>query len=234
GTAGDHMSARPWWFPTAVFVAPIWLALTVVTFAIGLWQRDVDPASVGLAVLCLLAGPALTFVHLARAEDRWRDGSRPADLNRWGSMSAAAEHPWRVVALVAVIPIGVIGAFLLSAVIVFAAPAGLRSWLLFVFSVVWIGGPLSLLVWAIRRGGWSTDQSSPFKPMVWRWPVTTGVLGMATGGAWIGLGLWGVSQGRFFDLGSALVFGLPLFLSSWKRLGTRDHPDRHYGREART
>ncbi|MGH2609934.1 MAG: hypothetical protein ACRDHF_12715 [Tepidiformaceae bacterium] len=73
------MSERPWWFPTAVFVAPVGGAL----FAFGT-VADLPGLIDGLLVVVGIFAP---IVDLARREDRWRDRIRPPAIGRWGPRS---------------------------------------------------------------------------------------------------------------------------------------------------
>lgn len=81
--AVEHMGMseeRPWWFPTAVIVAPACGAVIVLMDLVATFHT-----AIAFPIAVAAIGTAIT--DLARREDRWRDRVRPGQYGRWGPTS---------------------------------------------------------------------------------------------------------------------------------------------------
>jgi hypothetical protein len=217
------MSERPWWFPTAVFVAPVAAVLSMVGVASAVRCDEPVWSTV------LLGAPVVPFLDLARREDRWRDRERPSHVNRWGAPAVQTTRPfWRagreVAWAVAAVVLVLVWTFLMIAM-----PDGARG-LAFALSVAgFILLGLGMLVWSLRNGLVETRDPFWMRQVTWRWPVTTAAASLTFWCVVIVGSLGELASGGWFALVWILVAGLSI-RGPVARLRDRMHPDRHYGR----
>lgn len=220
---------RPWWLPTAVFFGPVCVLLTTATVFVGLWQRDIDRQSIAVVGLYLLLGPVLTAVHLGRAEDGWRDRTRPPHLNRWGGPAAQRSRPFWRATRAGVWLLAALAALALWARLMLSVPQSFSAPLAVVSVIAVILGGLALLTWSLRNGLIESEDPLWLRQVVWRWPVTTALASLALGVTMFVSALAAVVRGDIFYL---LWLGPVYFWSirgPLRRLRDGRHPDRHYG-----
>ncbi|MGH2608885.1 MAG: hypothetical protein ACRDHF_07305 [Tepidiformaceae bacterium] len=235
--------AQPWWFPTAMFVAPAAVLLSVGVFwLVILLAWLVHPAFFVLILLAPLAGPSWIAVDLARREDRHRDPRRPPGMSRWGpevadypgwwsrywqsSKEAFRDSSWLWAVLLGGLPV-------LLLVDRYAGELHRFVWW------IWAATVGVLLLRFVVMAGREKEAGNPayqaqtplsWKRCMWRWPVTCAALGVGLAASGIAVGGAALLMGNWTQAIPSVAVVLLIGLPSLQVLTNPDSPWRNYGR----
>jgi hypothetical protein len=187
------MNERSWWFPTAVFVAPVCAAIFALAFLVEaagyqIWWPLLP------AIVFLL--PLWPFVDLARREGRHR-----------ASLRGPGEGPWRPgvvpkdVLIDGLVFAGLFAWFIggMAGAVVVAVETGREddSWFVGI-AMACVLVPLLVVSRSVKRWrGWrgSADLLRWSSQVAARWPTTSGVLSLLFGVAGVAAASWGIVTG---------------------------------------